>query len=86
MCKTDIDDAWELRKQRRLRSMYIHDRPLYLRLLRHFKESGMQTAETDRKGYLVDYRIAHRAHINATNRYHSALRKDKTVIHCVMLV
>ena len=77
MCKTDIDDAWELRKQRRLRSMYIHDRPLYLRLLKHFKDSGIQTPETDRQAYLVDYRIAHRAHINATNRYHRALRKDK---------
>ena len=77
MCKADIDDAWELRKQRKLRSMYVHDRPLYIRLLKHFKDSGMQTPETDRQAYLVDYRIAHRAHINATNRYHRALRKDK---------
>ena len=77
LCKSEIDDAWELRKQRKLRSMYIHDRPMYLRLLKHFKDSGMQTPETDRQGYLIDYRIAHRAHINATNRYHRALRKDK---------
>ena len=77
MTKSDLDDAWELRKKRRLRSFYIHDRPLYLCLLKYFSDSGMAAPKMDRAKYLIDYRDTHKVYIACRNKYNRSVRKNK---------
>ena len=73
----DLEVAWALRKQRRLRSFYINDRPLYLCLLKYFRDNGMHAPKRDRAQYLVDYRAVNKVYIRCRNKYNRSVRREK---------
>jgi hypothetical protein len=73
----ELINASHLRKHRRLRSAYIDNRPLYLSLLKHFRDSGLSIPPPDRKAYLIEYRKAHKVRINERNLHHRTLRKAR---------
>jgi hypothetical protein len=75
---TELLHASNLRKNRRLRSAYAHNRPMYLCLLKHFRDSGLPIPPSDRKSYLIEYRKTHKVRISERNMHHRMLRKERT--------
>ena len=71
----EINQAFELRKQRCLRRIY--GRNEYARLLRLFKQRGLIVIAQDRKSYLKQWRQQNADKIRAWNKRHTQLAKER---------
>ena len=65
--ENEINMAFEARKKRKLKQMYSHDRPKYLKMLRIFRKRGMVTISSDRKEYLQQWRDNNKERIKKWN-------------------
>ena len=73
----EVDRAWELRKQRKLRSAYRDKIDRYRMLLKEFKRKQMIVPATNRQEYLQKWRSNNQDRIRSLNRKHSLLRTQR---------
>ena len=71
----EINEAFELRKQRCLRRVY--NRNEYARLLRIFKKRGLIVIAQDRKSYLKRWRQQNSDKIRCWSKRHTQLAKER---------